>query len=216
MSIPSLPRSRVTGPQATSAPAVEAQTKTDASPPTKPVIRDSHVAPGQGAPVKMPVAEAPPSLADLARLRASGQQERVQKNREQLSSLATAAAAQAAAEHTPGSVVTGAHPLLEKFGEGVGLTLGVIVTEALALIPSWNAPLLDPAGKPVQSIEGAVRIGDHDLRKRHEEVVGPKIEAYVKTLPAGVVHDLLEGLAKGASDAPGTSYRLEAKIADMF
>lgn len=216
MSIPSLPRSRVTGPQPTSAPAVEAQAKTDAGRPTTTVIRDSHVVPGHGAPVKVPTAEAPPSLADLARLRASGQQERVQKNREQLSSLATAAASQVASEHGPGSVVTGAHPLLEKFGEGVGLTLGVIVTEALALIPSWNAPLLDSAGKPVQSIEGAVRIGDHDLRKRHEEVVGPKIEAYVKTLPAGVVHDLLEGLAKGASDAPGTSYRLEAKIADMF
>lgn len=67
------------------------------------------------------------------------------------------------------------HPLLSRFGEHLGMTLGVIITEALALKPSWNTPVLDAKGTPVKSIPGADRIGEHDLLKRHQEVVGPKI-----------------------------------------
>jgi hypothetical protein len=127
----------------------------------------------------------------------------------QLTKAASEAAAQAVHEGNP------QHPLLEKFGEGMGKFLGVVVTEALALVPSWNKPVLDKDGKPVQHVDGADRIGDHDILKRHQEVVGPKIEAYVKTLAPGLIHDLLDGLGKGASAAPGISYRLEADIEDL-
>ena len=92
------------------------------------------------------------------------------------------------------------------------MTLGVLVTEALAAKPSWNAPLKDANGQPVQSIPGATRIGDYDIRKRHEEVIGPKINAKVQTLQPGAIHDLLQGLGQGATEAPGDSYRLEAKV----
>jgi len=108
------------------------------------------------------------------------------------------------------------HPLLEKFGEGLGKGLGVIVTEALALSPKWNAPVLDSSGKPVQHVEGADRIGNHDILTRHQEVVGPKISALVQKMAPGAIHDLLEGLGKGATEAPGDSYRLEAAAADAL
>mgnify|MGYP001500083044 CR=1 FL=1 len=108
------------------------------------------------------------------------------------------------------------HPLLEKFGEHVGLALGVIVTQALALSKEWNAPLTDTNGKPVEHIEGADRLGNHDLRKRHQEVVGPLVEKYVETLKPGIVHELLEGFARGASAAPGATYRLEAAVSDWL
>src|ERR1700736_717489 len=77
-------------------------------------------------------------------------------------------------------VAKSAHPLVEKFGEALGLGLGVIVTEALKVVPSWNQPVLDARGKPVRSVEGANRIGEHDILKRHEEVVGPKVSALVE------------------------------------
>jgi hypothetical protein len=126
-----------------------------------------------------------------------------------LTAAATEAAARAVHEGNP------QHPLLEQFGEAMGKVLGVVVTEALALIPSWNKPVLDAAGKPVSHVDGADRIGDHDILKRHQEVVGPQIEAYVKTLAPGLIHDLLDGLGKGASAAPGISYRLEASVEDL-
>lgn len=130
--------------------------------------------------------------------------------KQQLTEAATKAATEAAVSGDFQS------PLLEKFGEHLGLALGVIVTEALALSRDWNAPLKDPSGKPVEHVEGADRIGGHDLRKRHQEVVGPKIEAYVEKLKPGIVHELLEGLARGASAAPGTSYRIEAAVSDWL
>lgn len=108
------------------------------------------------------------------------------------------------------------HPLLEKFGEGLGKALGVVVTEALALSPKWNAPLMDANGKPVQHVEGADRIGNHDILTRHQEVVGPKITALVQKMAPGAIHDLLEGLGKGATEAPGASYRLEAAVSDAL
>ena len=70
-----------------------------------------------------------------------------------------------------------AHPLLAKLGQGLRLTLGVGVTEGLALLPSWNQPVLDAQGKPVTSVPGAERIDDHDILKRHQEVVGPQLAA---------------------------------------
>src|SRR5438309_347041 len=131
----------------------------------------------------------------------------LEQKREALTGVATRAVAKAI-------VASAKHPMLEGFGEALGMGLGVIVTEALALAPGWNKPVLDAGGKPVAGVDGATRIGDHEIRKRHEEVVGPKVAALVEKLPAGLVHDLLEGLAKGATEAPGTSYRLEAEIAD--
>lgn len=133
--------------------------------------------------------------------------------RRALTGFATQAVSHAIASGQP---VTVGHPLIEKFGEALGLGLGVLVTEALALVPSWNTPVLDATGKPTAHVEGADRIGHHDLLKRHQEVVGPKISALVEKLAPGVVHDLLEGLGKGATAAPGTSYRLEAGLADTF
>ena len=135
--------------------------------------------------------------------------------RKELTGHATTAVHQTIAEAPP-SPVTHKHPLLERFGETLGMGLGVIVTEALALVPSWNKPVLDPAGKPVTHVEGADRVGNHDIRKRHEELVGPKVTALVNTLHPGLLHDLLEGLGKGATEAPGASYRLEAAVSDLI
>ncbi len=106
------------------------------------------------------------------------------------------------------------HVMVEKFGEEVGHSLGVLVTEALKFLPSANAPLLDASGKPVQSIPGATRIGDHDILTRHQEIIGPKITAFVQKLSPGVVHDLLEGMGIGATKAPGDTYRQEVAQAD--
>jgi hypothetical protein len=109
-----------------------------------------------------------------------------------------------------------AHPLLTKAGQDLGLALGVGVTEGLSLVPSWNQPVLDANGKPVASVPGAERIGDHDILKRHEEVVGPQLAALDQKLPPGALHDFIGGLATGATAAPGTSYRLEAHLSDAL
>jgi hypothetical protein len=130
--------------------------------------------------------------------------------RKSLSTLAAAAVHDAIAAKAP------SHPILERFGQALGLGLGVVVTEALGLSRGWSAPLRDASGKPVAHIDGATRIGDHDLEKRHQEVVGPQIAALVAKLPPGAVHDLLDGLAQGATAAPGTSYRFEAALADLL
>ena len=129
---------------------------------------------------------------------------------ERLTALATHAAAHAMHEGNA------SRTLLHKFGEVVGVALGVIVTEALALAPSWNTPVLDQSGAPVAHVDGADRIGDHDILKRHQEVVGPKIAAYVKGMAPGAIRDLLDGLAQGASEAPGDSYRIEASVSDAL
>ena len=123
------------------------------------------------------------------------------------------------ATHAVATAIAGGnakHPMLEKFGEALGMGLGVIVTEALSLAPSWNKPVLDAVGKPVASVEGADRVGNHDILQRHQEVVGPKVSALVEKLHPGVIHDLLEGLGKGATAAPGESYRLEAAVSDLL
>lgn len=109
-----------------------------------------------------------------------------------------------------------AHPLLARAGEGLGLALGVGVTEGLALLPKWNQPVVDAGGKPVASVPGAERIGNHNILKRHQEVVGPQLAALDQKIAPGALHDFVGGLATGASEAPGTSYRLEAHLADAL
>ena len=121
---------------------------------------------------------------------------------------ATAQSAAVDAGHT-------AHPLTSRFGETLGMGLGLIVTEALSVAKSWNAPVLDANGQPVQSVPGAERQGDHDILKRHQEVVGPKVSALAEKLPEGALHDFVQGLGRGATDAPGTAYRLEAAWSDV-
>ncbi|MBL9039081.1 MAG: hypothetical protein JNG84_11235 [Archangium sp.] len=107
------------------------------------------------------------------------------------------------------------HPFLERFGETLGLGLGLIVTEALAAVPSWNTPVLDAKGKPVAEVAGAKRVGTHAIRKRHEEFVGPKVAALVEKMPPSALRDILDGFAQGATAAPGTSYRLESAFDDL-
>jgi len=108
-----------------------------------------------------------------------------------------------------------AHPLASRFGETLGMGLGLIVTEALSASKSWNAPVLDASGHPVQSVPGAERQGDHDILKRHQEVVGPKVSALAEKLPEGALKDFVQGLGQGATNAPGTAYRLEAAWSDV-
>lgn len=138
------------------------------------------------------------------------------KGRKKLSTMATHAAVSVIASHQGPPKEAAKHPLLARFGEKLGLGLGVIVTEALALAPKWNKPVLDAQGKPVASVPGAERIGQHEILARHQEVVGPKVTALVEKMAPGAIHDLLAGFGKGATAAPGASYRLEAAISDMF
>lgn len=128
----------------------------------------------------------------------------------------TAAATQAVTQVLSSPAASPTHPLLEKFGDALGLGLGVVVTEALALVPSWNKPVLDANGKPAEHLPGVDRVGQHDILTRHQEVVGPKIAALVEKMAPGAVHDLLDGLGRGATRAPGASYRLEAAVSDAF
>jgi hypothetical protein len=114
------------------------------------------------------------------------------------------------------AVISASHKAVGKVGQGIGLGLGVAVTEGLAFSKKWNAPLLNPQGQPVQSIPGANRIGNHDIRVRHQEVVGPQVAAKAAKLPPGFRHDFLEGVGRGATAAPGTSYRLESRFSDFF
>ncbi len=138
------------------------------------------------------------------------------RSKAKLSTMATHAAVSVIASHTGEPQDAAQHPLLARFGEKLGLALGVIVTEALALSPKWNKPVLDAQGKPVASIPGAEKIGQHEILTRHQEVVGPQVTALVEKMKPGVIHDLLAGFGKGATEAPGASYRLEAGVADMF
>jgi hypothetical protein len=108
------------------------------------------------------------------------------------------------------------HPILARIGQGLGLALGVGVTEGLSLVPSWNQPVLDASGKPVASVPGADRIGDHDILKRHQEVVGPQLGSLDSKIAPGALHDFVGGLAAGATEAPGASYRLEAHLSDAL
>jgi hypothetical protein len=105
---------------------------------------------------------------------------------------------------------------LHAVGEGFGMGAGVLVTELLALLPSWREPVLDEQGQPAQSVPGADRIGDYDIQKRHTQVVGPQLESYAEGLEEGWFKDLVDGVGEGATDAPGTSYRLESAVGGLF
>ncbi len=135
--------------------------------------------------------------------------------RAELSQKATATVARVLAE-SPNEAAAREHPALRKLGHALGLGLGVAVTKSLRFVPGWNDRLVDAKGNEVKSIPGATKVGNHPLRKRYEEVVGPKIQDLVEKLKPGAVHDLLEGLADGATQAPGATYRLEARLSDSF
>jgi hypothetical protein len=160
---------------------------------------------------------ASPPKSSPARTRAS-EPKVLADARRSLSALATTAVAKTivAQSAKPKVPVTGQHPLLQDFGQALGMGLGVVVTEALRLVPSWNTPVLGANGKPAQDVPGATRIGNNDILKRHEEVVGPQVSALVAKLPPGAVHDLLAGFASGATAAPGASYRIDSALADAF
>lgn len=167
------------------------------------------VSPARAQKKSKPVAAEAPSKTWKAQSSAAA-------SRRKLSTLATDAAVSVIATHQGPPKEAAKHPLLARFGEHLGLGLGVIVTEALALLPKWNKPVVDAQGKQVASIPGADRVGNHALLARHQEVVGPRVTALVAKMPVGAVRDLVAGFGKGATAAPGTSYRLEAAISDMF
>ena len=101
-------------------------------------------------------------------------------------------------------------------GKTLGVGAGVAVTEGLRLAPGWNKPVVDDHGKPVDSVPGAQREGDHDILKRDEEVVGPEIAALAKKIPPGLLHDFVAGFGAGATEAPGDTYRIDNKIDDAM
>jgi len=100
---------------------------------------------------------------------------------------------------------------LSKVGLAAGLATGVVVTVALRFSKKWDAPILE-AGRPVERIAGAERIAEHDIRERHQEVVGPRISASAQQMPPGPLQTLVAGFGAGATEAPGVTYRLEAGV----
>ena len=108
------------------------------------------------------------------------------------------------------------HPGLEKFGKDLGVGLGVIVTEALAAVEGLERAAQRRAGSAGE---------EHPRRDAHREPRHPQAPRRGRR-PAdrrarredkpGMVHDLLDGMGKGATEAPGDSYRLEAKVSDYF
>lgn len=102
-----------------------------------------------------------------------------------------------------------------KVSEVAGFAAGVTVTVALRLSSKWNEPLV-VQGKPVDTIPGATRIGDHAIRRRHQEVVGPHITQRAQRMRPGALRDLVAGFGTGATTAPGATYRIEAKLEDRL
>lgn len=77
-------------------------------------------------------------------------------------------------------------------GETIGFGAGVAVTHALSAVPGWNQQVPgQPAG----------------FQKRHESVVGPKVESYSNGLAPGAWKEFTSGVAAGATAAPGWSFR---------
>jgi hypothetical protein len=102
-------------------------------------------------------------------------------------------------------------PFLDTLSFTSGLVLGEAVTVALRYVPSWNKPVLGADGQPVPSVPGATRIGNAPIRERHKEVVGPLITEFASKLSNGFMKDMLEAFGRGATDAPGATYRKETK-----
>ena len=103
---------------------------------------------------------------------------------------------------------------LHSLGEALGLGAGFLVAEVLALVPGWNEDLRGEDGAPITEIPGATQIGDHELEKRHQQVVGPAISGYAEKLDPGMWRDFVAGVGEGATDAPGATYRFEAGVSD--
>jgi len=119
-----------------------------------------------------------------------------------------------APEQSPQEVVEALDPsLLHIVGEHLGMGAGVLVTQLLALVPGWNDDLLNEDGSPVEQVEGASRVGDYNLEKRHKQVVGPEIEEYGDEMKPGLWQDFVAGVGDGATAAPGATYQLEAIVA---
>lgn len=133
----------------------------------------------------------------------------VAEQKAQVAALATDAAEQVVDEERDEVQ----HPMLHRIGDKVGLGLGILVTRALKWVPGWNDPVVDDEGQDVHHVPGADRVGDHKLRRRHKELVGPKILAYVETLSPGRIRDFLQGVGEGAKRAPGETYRREVSEA---
>ncbi|MCO4763047.1 MAG: hypothetical protein KC502_16135 [Myxococcales bacterium] len=144
------------------------------------------------------------------------------RQQEQLASIASAAAKEATLESAADdsqseekqATTQSKHPMLKRVGDKIGLGLGILVTRVLKYVPGWNDPVKDENGKDKHHIHGADRIGDHKLRKRHVELVGPIIVDYVKTLGTGRIREFLQGVGDGASRAPGETYRREVAAAE--
>jgi hypothetical protein len=82
--------------------------------------------------------------------------------------------------------------MLHAAGEAVGFGAGVAVTRGLSVVPGWNQQV---PGQPP------------GFQKRHESVVGPKVESYAKGLSPGPWKDFTSGVGVGATAAPGWSFR---------
>jgi len=162
-----------------------------------------------------PKAAGEPQAAGEPRAQAAGVPQAAGEPKPQAAGEPQAGAA-AATGGAPAKKDAPAHPMAAKAGHAAGKFVGEVVTEGLALLPSWNKPVLDDQGKPVESVPGATRVGDHDIEKRHQEVVGPEISALADRIPAGILHDFVAGFGDGATEAPGDSYRNEAAVSDKL
>jgi hypothetical protein len=98
--------------------------------------------------------------------------------------------------------------VIDEVGYTGGLLVGEAVTVALRFLPSWSKPVVDEAGKPVLQVPGASQVGDRPIEERHKQLVGPMITEFASTLSHGYLRDALEAFGRGATDAPGETYRL--------
>lgn len=106
--------------------------------------------------------------------------------------------------------------MAREIGRELGLVAGVAVTKALRAVPSWNRPVLDASGREVWHIPGANRFDTYPLKRRHQEVVGPKINTVADGMKPSRMRDFVKGFAQGATEAPGTTYRREVRFAEFF
>ena len=99
------------------------------------------------------------------------------------------------------------YPLLSKMGEAAGIVAGVLVTLVLRLSPKWSKP-----AKPGESATDGRPSKRFEFQARHEPVVGPRVSERASTMPPGMMRDLVNGFAQGATAAPGLTYELEVRL----